>query len=88
LPDDLNFNGQKAATFLGGAIVTNSWVLNSVRVMCVVKVHDAVHVVWQCPKYNAYDAYKLTLYRSLMIALMGICCATMIVIVLTLCDAS
>ena len=48
LPNDLNFNGQKAAAFLGGAIVTNSWVVNSVRIMFVVKVHNTDFL--KCPE--------------------------------------
>ena len=35
-----------------------------------------------------YDVYKLTLRRSLMVSVMEVCCATMIVIVLAICDPS
>ena len=59
LPDDPNFSGQKAATFLGGAIVTNSsrsefntnnvflvTVLTTVFLKCPERDLDVGHICW------------------------------------------
>ena len=48
LPNDLNFNSQKADAFLGGAVVTNSWVLNSLRIMFFEKIRSTDFL--KCPR--------------------------------------
>ena len=64
-PNNVNFNGQKTAAFLGGAVVTNSWVVNSVREMFVVTL--TMKSIWYDNNQGmkVYDVCSLTLYRSL-----------------------